>query len=135
MTENYLTKNLCDIGICKSVAEAKRFVLTGGLKALAKKYSLVVLQGLKEGNKFYSLFSGDDPTIIHDGTIAYKILLFTNSDKEAQMACGHGISLEQDYTNVSSYLLKTSRGAFTKAECDQLATVITVQSIREGRYR
>ena len=51
----------------------------------------VVLEGLKEGNRFYSPYTeGDDPTRLYDGTIAYKLLGFANTDEEARAIIRRG---------------------------------------------
>lgn len=50
-----------------------------------KKY--ILLRGLVEGNCFFSTnVAGDDPTRLHDGTLAYEVLGYADTVKEAQIA-------------------------------------------------
>lgn len=46
-----------------------------------KKY--VILKGIKEGNKFFTM-NLPEPTKLANGTIAYKIIGYANTIKEAQ---------------------------------------------------
>ena len=44
----------------------------------------VCLEGLKEGNKFFTTnHEGEDPTVLQDGTVAYKILGYADTVDEA----------------------------------------------------
>lgn len=46
----------------------------------------VILQGLKEGNRFFSMFSpGDEPRKLTDGTVAYRVLGYSATVDEAQV--------------------------------------------------
>lgn len=49
---------------------------------MKKKY--VVLEGLKAGNRFFTINTGDDPTKLVDGTVAYKVIDYAATSKEAQ---------------------------------------------------
>ena len=44
----------------------------------------VVLRGIAERNVFWTTYrDGDDPTRLIDGTVAYKVIAYTDSDAEA----------------------------------------------------
>ncbi len=49
----------------------------------AKKF--VILKGLREGNRFFSTNSEEDPRYLVDGTLAYKILGYADTVEEAQI--------------------------------------------------
>ena len=50
-----------------------------------KTLPLVVLEGLKDQNRFYSTNTqGEDPTIVNDGSVAYKVLAYCETSDEAQ---------------------------------------------------
>jgi hypothetical protein len=45
----------------------------------------VILEGLAYHNRFYTMYTeDDDPTTLADGTVAYKVLGYADTDKEAQ---------------------------------------------------
>lgn len=91
------------------------------LKDVNGKYEFVVLEGLKEGNRFFTSFDGKDPTRLRSGEVAYKVILFTNSIEDAQVTCRKGKS-EEEY--LSDYLFRTGRGLFAKDVCDRLASLL-----------
>lgn len=85
----------------------------------------VVLEGIQEGNKFYTGYTeGRDHTKLNDGTVAYKVLGFADTDAEAQKILGYGIDPEYDRKVLSEYLFKTGMGHFSKEECDRLANIL-----------
>lgn len=85
----------------------------------------VVLEGLKEGNRFYSPYTeGDDPTRLYDGTIAYKLLGFANTDEEARAIIRRG-NPKSEIEIMSDYLFKIGRGLFTKKSCDDLSQILS----------
>ena len=46
----------------------------------------VILEGIKQGNRFFSINNPDkDQTKLIDGTLAYRIIGYANSTDEAQM--------------------------------------------------
>jgi hypothetical protein len=86
----------------------------------------VALEGIKEGNKFYTAYTeGEDPTRLYDGTVAYKVLGFADTDTESQKLLGYGIDPEHDREVLASYLFRTGRGFFSKEACDQLSHLLT----------
>lgn len=44
----------------------------------------VILEGIEKGNRFFS-FNTDDPTKLYDGTVAYEVIGYANTVKEAQI--------------------------------------------------
>lgn len=96
---------------------------------------LVVLEGIKLGNKFISTTDeGDDPTKLNDGTVAYRVLGIFEDDeagmKEAQRACGMGISREKDIEVLSSYLRSVPFTTMSKEDCDALAASLVAHDRR-----
>lgn len=52
-----------------------------------RKPLMIILQGLVEGNSFFSTFSSvvDNPMLLVDGTKAYRVLGYANGSEEAQI--------------------------------------------------
>jgi len=48
-------------------------------------YKFVILEGLKQGNRFFTSNGKEDPQVIYDGTLGYKIIGFANTVREAQV--------------------------------------------------
>jgi len=91
------------------------------LKDLSKKFKYVVLEGLEEGNRFFTSFDGRDPAVLNSGEVVYKVILFANSVLAAQAVCRKGMSSEKC---MSDYLFRTGRGLFSKDDCDRLALLL-----------
>lgn len=86
---------------------------------------LVVLEGLKEGNRFYSNYTeGNDPTKLSNGTVAYKLFGFANTDEEARAIIRRG-NPKSEVEIMSDYLFKIGRGLFTKKSCDDLSQILS----------
>jgi hypothetical protein len=92
-------------------------------------HNLVVLEGLKEGNRFFSInIEGKDPIKLSDGTIAYRVLGYADTDEEALEILRRGDSRSEKEI-ISEYLLKTGRGIFSKTECDNLSEMLDNKKI------
>lgn len=52
-----------------------------------RKPLMIILQGLAEGNSFFSTFSSvvENPMLLLDGTKAYRVLGYANGSEEAQI--------------------------------------------------
>lgn len=95
--------------------------------------NFVVLEGIEEGNKFYTGYTeGHDHTKLNNGKVAYKVLGFADTDEEAQKILGYGIDPEHDRKVLSDYLFKTGRGLFSKEECDRLSNVFKPKDFKEA---
>lgn len=65
----------------------------------------VVLKGIREGNKFFTSFNGDDPTRLATGEVAYEVLGYANTVEEAQKIL-HPTKLDRDLA-IAEHLKKT----------------------------
>jgi hypothetical protein len=85
----------------------------------------VVLEGLEHGNQFFTGHTeGKDPTKLFDGTVAYKVLGYTDTVEEAQRILGFGVSKELDRTKLATYLFESGQGQFSTKECVDLAVLL-----------
>ena len=92
---------------------------------------LVALEGVKEGNKFFTCAEeNEDHTKLSNGEVAYNVLgIFDNTDDGtilAQRACGIGVNREQDIQRLSDYLSKISFNlpGLDKDYCEDLAIML-----------
>ena len=91
---------------------------------LANRKSLVALEGIEHGNKFFTSNDDRDPTKLHDGTIAYKILGYADTVEEAQHLCGIGLNREDDIKMIADYLFTSGRELLTREDCDKFAKML-----------
>ena len=71
---------------------------------------------------------GKDPIKLSDGTIAYRVLGYADTDEEALEILRRGDSRSEKEI-ISEYLLKTGRGIFSKTECDNLSEMLDNKKI------
>lgn len=85
----------------------------------------VALEGLANGNRFYTGYDPDkDPTKLHTGKVAYKVLGFADTDEEAQRLVGWGLSVESDRAFMANYLYESGHGFFSRESCAELACML-----------
>lgn len=57
----------------------------------------ILLRGITLGNKFFSLNGDPDPTKLYDGTVAYEIIGYADTVREAQIKLfGYSTTTAQD---------------------------------------
>lgn len=72
----------------------------------------VILEGIKEGNRFYTQTDGNDPTKLADGTTAYRAIDYAETDEEAQAKLGYRVTnayrdrLFQDLARLAKNVVK-----------------------------
>lgn len=89
----------------------------------------IVLEGLREGNRFYTSNSGkpeSEVVKLNDGTVAYKILGFADTGDEAREIIRSGRH-ESNAEMVADYLFRTGRGLFSKDYCDRMGKILTME--------
>jgi hypothetical protein len=87
----------------------------------------VCLEGLKEGNRFYTGYTeGSDPTKLASGEVAYKVLGYADTGDEARRILGYGNDPEIDRQRIADYIYKTGRGTFDQETCDRLSKVLNL---------
>lgn len=87
----------------------------------------VCLEGLKEGNQFYTSYSlGDEPGKLGNGEVAYKVLGYADSSEEALGVLGYGKSVEEDRKRIADYLYKTGMGMFDRGTCERFAELLKI---------
>jgi hypothetical protein len=86
----------------------------------------VALEGLKEGNRFYTSYDPDkDPTKLNTGEVAYKVLGFADTDREAKRLVGWGLSVESDRAYMANYLFESGQGLFDRESCARFACMLS----------
>jgi hypothetical protein len=81
-----------------------------------KHPEFVVLEGIKEGNRFYSTHDPDrDETKLLNGEVAYKILGYANTTEEAHKILGYTDPLKK---SLVGYTMKLATGVYKCAWCE-----------------
>jgi hypothetical protein len=78
---------------------------------LLTEAKFIVLEGIESKNRFYTMnCSNEDQTKLLNGTVAYTILGYANSEKEALDIIGDDEYHRRTMNDYISNLLKTARG-------------------------
>ena len=90
------------------------------------KLPLVVLEGLKAHNRFYSTNDGSDPSKLANGKVVYKVLAYCDTGDEALAV------IRGDGYNAMEHYLAENKEMFDKLGLDPscLVALETVESIR-----
>jgi hypothetical protein len=87
----------------------------------------VCLEDLKENSRFYTTYhEGEDATRLADGTVAYKVLGYADTDREARVILDGPNCDEPEVKafKIYDYLLKTSpEGLFSREDMARLAVL------------
>jgi len=88
-------------------------------------YELVCLEGIEEGNKFYTA-NHENPEKIRDGTVVCKILGYANTSKEAQSILFPNDTPEKRQQRLKDYMMKMplKELGIDEVEIDYLSTLL-----------